>query len=113
VCIVVEGIFDALSLNACALTHDTISDEQAQILQGLNKKIIVVPDQDKTGLTICDRALDLGFQVSIPNWDIDVKDANDAVVKYGKLPTLLSILQNATSSKIKIEMQRRKLVNRI
>jgi hypothetical protein len=55
----------------------------------------------------------LGFQVSIPNWDIDVKDANDAVVKYGKLPTLLSILQNATSSKIKIEMQRRKLVNRI
>ncbi len=113
VCIVVEGIFDALSLNACALTHDTISEEQAQILQGLNKKVIVVPDQDKTGLTICDRALDLGFQVSIPNWDIDVKDANDAVVKYGKLPTLLSILQNATSSKIKIEMQRRKLVNRI
>ncbi len=113
VCIVVEGIFDALSLSACALTHDTISDEQAQILQGLNKKIIVVPDQDKTGLTICDRALDLGFQVSIPNWGDDIKDANDAVVKYGKLPTLLSILQNATSSKIKIEMQRRKLVNRI
>lgn len=113
VCIVVEGIFDALSLNACALTHDTISDEQAQILQSLNKKIIVVPDQDKTGLTICERAIDLGFYVSLPNWDIDVKDANDAVVKYGKLPTLLSILQNATNSKIKIEMQRRKLVNRI
>jgi hypothetical protein len=113
VCIVVEGIFDALSLNACALTHDTISDEQAQILQGLNKKIIVVPDQDKTGLTICERAIDLGFYVSIPNWDPDIKDANDAVVKYGKLPTLLSILQNATNSKIKIEMQRRKLVKRV
>lgn len=113
VCIVVEGIFDALSLNACALTHDTISDEQAQILQGLNKKIIVVPDQDKTGLTICERAIDLGFYVSIPNWAPDIKDANDAVVKYGKLPTLLSILQNATNSKIKIEMQRRKLVKRV
>jgi hypothetical protein len=113
VCIVVEGIFDALSLNACALTHDTISDEQAQILQGLNKKIIVVPDLDKTGLSICDRAIDLGFYVSIPNWDIDIKDANDAVVKYGKLPTLLSILQNATNSKIKIELQRKKLAKQI
>jgi len=113
VCLVVEGIFDALSLNACALTHDTISDEQAMLLKSLRRKIIVVPDQDKTGLTICERALELGFHVSIPNWADDVKDANDAVVKYGKLPTLLSILQNATNSKIKIEMQRRKLVKRI
>lgn len=113
VCLVVEGIFDALALNACALTHDTISDEQAQILQGLNKKIIVVPDQDKTGITICDRAIDLGFHVSIPNWGPGVKDAADAVVKYGRLPTLLSILQNATNSKIKIEMQRRKIDKRV
>lgn len=113
ICLVVEGIFDALALNACALTHDTISDEQAQILHSLNKKIIVVPDQDKTGLTICDRAIDLGFHVSIPNWDEDVKDSADAVLKYGRLPTLLSILQNATNSKIKIEMQRRKLAKRV
>lgn len=113
VCLVVEGIFDALSLNACALTHDTISDEQAMLLKSLRRKIIVVPDQDKTGLNICERALELGFYVSMPNWADDVKDANDAVVKYGKLPTLLSILQNATNSKIKIEMQRRKLVKRV
>ena len=113
VCLVVEGIFDALSLNACALTHDTISDEQAEILRRLNRKIIVVPDLDKTGLTICDRALELGFHVSIPNWEEGIKDANDAVVKYGKLPTLLSILQNATNSKIKLELTRKKLAKRI
>lgn len=113
VCIVVEGIFDALSLGACALTHDTISDEQASLLKSLRKKIIVVPDQDKAGLNICERALELGFHVSIPNWGEDIKDPNDAVVKYGKLPTLLSILQNTTNSKIKIEMQRRKLVKRV
>jgi hypothetical protein len=108
VCIVVEGIFDALSINGLALTHNTISDTQADIIKSLNKKVIVVPDQDKTGLQICDRALDLGFYVSIPEWDDDIKDVNDAIIKYGKLPTLLSILQSATNSKIKIDMARRK-----
>jgi len=112
VCILVEGIFDALSLNCCALTHNTISDMQADILRSLNRKIIFVPDQDKTGLQVCDKALELGFYVSIPNW-VDCKDVNDAVVKYGKLPTLLSILQSATNSKIKVEMQRRKLDKRV
>lgn len=113
VCIVTEGIFDALSVNGCALTHNTISENQAEILKNLNRKIIVVPDQDKTGLQICDRALDLGFYVSIPEWESDVKDVNDSVIKYGKLATLLSILQSATNSKIKIEVKRNQLDKRL
>ena len=113
VCLVFEGIFDAITLNGCALTHETISDEQADLIRTLNRKIIVVPDMDKTGLGIIDRALELGFEVSLPNWGEDIKDANDAVVKYGKLPTLLSILQNATNNKIKIQMQRRKIDKRL
>ncbi len=82
-------------------------------MRRLNRKIIVVPDIDKTGLTICDRALELGFHVSIPNWEDGIKDANDAVIKYGRLPTLLSILKNATNSKIKLELMRKKLAKRI
>jgi len=113
VCIVSEGIFDALSINGCALTHNTISDTQAQILKNLNKKIIVVPDQDSTGLKICNKALDYGFYVSLPDWEIGVKDINDAVIKYGKLATLLSILQSATNSKIKIEVKRNQLDKRL
>ena len=109
VCLVVEGIFDALSLNACALTHNTINSDQAQLLSQLNKQIIVVPDRDKTGLDICERALELGYSISLPQWEPDIKDVNDAVIRYGKLPTLLSILQSATMSKIKIEIQRRKI----
>jgi DNA primase len=109
VCIVTEGIFDALSIDGVAVMHDEISNDQAQLLSTLNKQIIVVPDRDKTGLKMCDRALELGYQVSLPEWDIDIKDVNDAVVKYGKLPTLLSILHSATNSKIKIEMQRKKI----
>jgi|TARA_B110000503_G_scaffold117652_1_gene177860 hypothetical protein len=113
VCLVFEGIFDAISMNGCALTHNTINDDQVGVLKKLGKRIIVVPDQDKAGLEICDRALELGFDVSLPNWADDVKDANDAMVKYGRLPTLLSILECATSSKIKIEMMRNKIAKRI
>ena len=79
----------------------------------INRKIIFVPDHDKTGLATCDRALELGYSVSIPNWDDDVKDVNDAVVKYGRLPTLLSILESATMNKIKIELQRKKIVREL
>jgi hypothetical protein len=112
-CIVVEGIFDALSISGCAILHATISDEQAQILRNLNRRIIVVPDQDKTGIDICERALDLGFYVSIPEWDSSIKDVNDAVIKYGKLATALSIIQAATNSKIKIEMRAKKIDKRL
>jgi DNA primase len=113
VCIVVEGIFDALSINGCALTHNTIGTEQAELLAQLNKKIIVVPDRDKAGLEIIDRALELGYNVSLPLWDNDVKDVNDAVIKYGRLSTLLSILENATMSKIKIELRKKQIAKRI
>lgn len=106
-CVVVEGVFDALSISGCSLNHADISDTQAELLRQLNRKIIVVPDQDKTGLKIIDKALQHGFYVSIPEWS--AKDVNEAVIKYGKVAVLLSIIQSATNSKIKIEMQRKKL----
>ena len=109
VCIVTEGIFDALSIDGVAVMHDDISSDQAMLLAQLNKRIIVVPDFDETGFKIIDRALELGYSISLPDWEPGIKDVNDAVKKYGKLPTLLSILQNATMNKIKIEMQRKKI----
>lgn len=108
VCILTEGQFDALSIGGCAYMGSNISDEQASLLAKLRRKIIVVPDQDTAGLEICERALELGYHVSMPNWHTGVKDVNDAVVRYGRLPTLLSILQNATASRIKVEMARKR-----
>ena len=109
VCIVTEGIFDAISIDGVAVMHDDINDEQFRLLQNLNRRIIVVPDQDKTGLKMIDRALELGFSVSLPKWEHGIKDVNDAVVRYGKLPTLLSILQNSTMSRIKLEMRKKQI----
>ena len=113
VVLVFEGIFDAISMNGLALTHDTINDNQVAVINKLGKRVIVVPDQDKTGLGICERALELGYDVSLPNWSEDIKDANDAVIKYGRLNTLLSIIDSATNSKIKVEVMRNKIAKRI
>lgn len=113
VCIVTEGIFDALSIDGVAIMHDDISTEQAQMLASLNRRIIVVPDYDKTGMNLIDKAMELGYSVSLPNWGPGIKDVNDAVVKYGKLPVLLAILQSATVSKIKLEMRKKQIVKGI
>jgi len=113
VCIVTEGIFDALCIDGVALMHNDISELQARSLATLNRRIIVVPDRDEPGLKLIDKALEFGYSISLPNWEQNVKDVNDAVMKYGRLPTLLSILQNATTSKIKVEMQRRKIAKGI
>ena len=111
--VVTEGIFDALSIAGLAVMHDTISSQQAQLLKQLKRKIIVVPDQDKAGLSIIDAAIEHRFAVSIPEWPDDVKDVNDAVVKYGVASTLLQIHKNAETSKIKIEMYKKRLQRKI
>jgi hypothetical protein len=110
-CILVEGQFDAISIGGCAYLGSNISDEQAKLIGKLNREIIVVPDRDSAGMSICARALDLGYRVSIPEWSSEVKDVNDAVARYGRLPTLLSILEASTSSRIIVEMKRKKFVN--
>lgn len=110
--IVVEGIFDALCINGLAVMHNTISEAQARLIRNLGKEIIVVPDQDKAGLELIDRAVELGWAVSIPDWGEDVKDVNDAVVKFGKLTTLLTIMQAKETSKIKIELRKKQLIKK-
>jgi hypothetical protein len=111
--IVTEGIFDALSIGGLALMHNTVSDAQARLIRSLGKEIIVVPDQDKPGMQLVDRAVELNWAVSMPNWPEDIKDVNDAVVKYGKLVTLMMIMQAKETSKIKIEMQKKKVLKRV
>ena len=111
--IVTEGIFDALSISGLAVMHNTINDRQAQLIRNLGKEVIVVPDQDKAGLELVDRAVELGWSVSIPPWAPYIKDVNDAVCHYGKLTTVLSIFENRVSGSIKIKLQRKNLEAKI
>jgi hypothetical protein len=110
--IVTEGIFDAISIDGVAVMHSEISDAQARLIRSLGRQVIVVPDQDRSGLSLIDRAVELGWSVSTPNWP-SCKDVNDAVQQYGKLATVLSIFENAESSRIKIELRKKALVKRL
>jgi hypothetical protein len=111
--IVVEGVFDALSINGLAVLHAEINDAQVKLIRSLGKQVIVVPDQDEAGMKLVDRAMELGWAVSMPEWPAGVKDVNDAVIKFGKLGTLLTIMQAKETSKIKIELRKKQLVKRL
>jgi len=111
--IVVEGIFDALSIGGLAVMHSTISDEQARLIRSLGREITVVPDQDQAGIELVDRAIELGWAVSIPPWPADIKDVNDSVMRYGRLATVLTIFENRETSRIKIEMKKRNLLKKL
>lgn len=110
--LVMEGIFDALSINGVAVMHSTISDTQARLIRSLDRSVTVVPDQDIAGLELIDRAMELGWAVSMPEWE-DCKDVNDAVRKYGKLATLLTIFAARETSRIKIELRKKQLAKKL
>jgi len=92
--------------------HAEINDAQVRLIRSLGREVIVVPDQDVAGMKLVDRAVELGWSVSMPEWP-DCKDVNDAVIKYGKLATLITILEHKESSKIKIELRKKQIVKRL
>ena len=108
--IVLEGVFDALSINGLAVLHAEINDAQVRLIRSLGREVIVVPDQDEAGMRLVDRAVELGWSVSMPNWPADIKDVNDAVIRWGKLATLVTIMQARETSRIKIEMRKKKIL---
>ena len=73
----------------------------------------MVPDQDEAGMRLVDRAIELGWAVSMPNWPEGVKDVNDAVIRWGKLATLITIMQAKETSRIKIELRKKQLVKQL
>jgi hypothetical protein len=111
--ILVEGVFDALSIGGLAVLHAEINDAQVKLIRSLEREITVVPDQDEAGMKLVERALELGWAVSMPGWSQDIKDVNDAVKKFGKLVTLITIMQARETSRIKIELRRKQLVKRL
>ena len=111
--VVMEGVFDALSIGGLAVLHAEISDAQARLIRSIGKEVTVVPDQDAAGMKLIDRAMELGWAVSMPNWPDTVKDVNDAVKQYGRLATLIHIFRARETSRIKIELGKKQFLRRI
>jgi len=101
--IVTEGEFDALLTSGLSIGSNNLSDRQAQLIEDLNIEPIVIPDADKAGRELVERAADYGWSVSFPEWE-GCKDVSDAVMKYGRLFAIYSILQAAEHSPTKIRL---------
>ena len=107
--IVCEGILDALVIGGISILTNRCNDIQAQIIDTLGREIVLVPDRDRAGQSLIDDALEHGWSVSFPEWEPDVKDINAAVVRYGKLFTLKSIIDAKQTNRLKINLMRKKL----
>lgn len=105
--IVTEGQLDAIVTDGVAIGSNEINDDQGDIIESLADNIIVLPDFDKPGGLMVDYALNRGWGVSFPEWD-ECKDVGDALLKYGRLYTVRSILDNVVTNKVKIDLMKRK-----
>lgn len=106
--IVVEGPLDAIHIDGVAVLKNEISDQQVMVLNRLRKDIVVLPDRDLAGRALMEQALELGYSISMPDWDEDIKDVGDAVQRYGKIYTLYSIVSSAESSNLKNQVKARR-----
>ena len=101
--IVTEGQFDALVTGGVAIASNMCSRRQADIIDSLNKEVILCPDRDEAGQKLVESAIERGWGVSFPPWE-DCKDCVDAQQKYGRMYTVRSILDNVHTSPIKIRV---------
>lgn len=107
--IIVEGQTDALSIDGVAILSNVFTPEKLKRLMDYKNgsEIIILPDRDNAGLKIVDQVINekLPFSVSFPNWDSGIKDAEDAVKKYGRLYTIYTIINNRETDPMKIKMK--------
>lgn len=105
--IVTEGPFDAISVSGVSILGSEINDTQRELIDGLGRQVIIVPDRDAPGEKLINQAIEFGWSVAFPEWDKTVGDVADAVLKYGRLFTIQSILKTTESSKLKIDLKRK------
>lgn len=101
--IVTEGQLDAIITDGVAIGSNNINEDQANVIHSLNKQVIVLPDADKSGMSMVNAAIEHGWAVSFPEWE-DCKDASDALTKYGRLYTIRSILDSSIDNPTKIKV---------
>ena len=105
--IVTEGPFDAITISGVSILGSEINDIQRELINNLNRQVIVVPDRDAPGEKLINQAMEFGWSVAFPEWDNKVEDVANAVLTYGRLFTIQSILKSTESSKLKIDLKRK------
>jgi hypothetical protein len=102
--VVTEGQLDALQMGGVALAGNTPNSTQCKIIEDLDKQIVLLPDFDNSGMDTVNVAVKRGWAVSFPPWEKDIKDASDAVIRYGRLFTVKSVLESTETNATKIKI---------
>lgn len=107
--IVTEGQFDAIAVDGVAIMTNEPSETQIHRINNLGKEVICVPDRDRAGAKMLTAAISQNWSVSSPPWEQDIKDIADAVKRYGRLYTLVTIMHYKIRGEIKIQLLKKKL----
>ena len=107
---IVEGWFDAFSINGVAILGNELSDTQITWLNKSHRNKVYIPDRFGNGRQTAEHALELGWSIATPGintWSADIKDMNDAVKRYGKVFVMKSIAETTATgftAKVNLEM---------
>ena len=93
---IVEGFFDAYHIGGVAILGSELSKPKIDVINQSRRRKIYIPDMYGNGIPPALAAIEAGWEVSVP--DIGTcKDVNDAVMRFGKLYVIKSILEKAMS----------------
>lgn len=91
-----EGFFDAYHVNGVAVMGKQITEGMIWHLDKSPREKIIIPDRSGDGETLALAGLKLGWKISTPDFG-GCKDVTEAIVKYGKLYTMKSLMDNIHS----------------
>lgn len=102
--LVTEGVLDAWVIDGVSILGE-VGQAKVDVINRLQKQVIVCPDRDKKGSDLVEVAIENGWAVSFPKWDKDIKDAARAAEKYGRLLTTHSVISSAVTGKDRIYLK--------
>ncbi len=93
---VMEGWFDAYSIDGVAVLGNKLTREQLTMLKRCKRPKVIIPDRFGNGAELAYQALKEGWSVSLPDTG-GCKDINEAVVRFGKLYVMKTIVETTQS----------------
>jgi hypothetical protein len=106
-----EGFFDAYHLNGVSVMENYLTKEQIDVLEKCNKQKIIVPDFKGDSCKLIELGLQLGWSISLPEFESNIKDVTDSVISNGRPYTVKMICDHIFSgdvAKFKFLMNRNK-----
>jgi hypothetical protein len=101
--IVTEGVLDAWVTDGISILGEA-GQSKIDIINRLQKDVIVCPDSDKKGRDLVNIAIENNWAVSFPRWRMTAKDAAASARRYGRLLTVQSIISSAVVGSTKIDV---------